>query len=77
MKLGHDENVHPGINTPAIWVIQVYEGVLDYFTPIYIFSVVFVNIKWLVCKRGKIYFVNWETKSVESAPMEMHAHASI
>jgi hypothetical protein len=48
MKPGHDENACPGLNTPAISVIQVSEGVLDNFTPVYIFSFVFANIKVVV-----------------------------
>jgi hypothetical protein len=45
MKPGHDENARLDLNTPTILVIQVFESVLDNFTPIYIFSFAFANIK--------------------------------
>ena len=31
----------------------------------------------MLCKRGKIYLVYWDTKTIESALMEIHAHVSI
>jgi hypothetical protein len=42
------KNVHPSLNTPAIWVIQVSKGVLDNFSYAYIFSFMFANIKVVV-----------------------------
>jgi hypothetical protein len=55
MNLGHDENACPGLNTPTISVIQVYEVILDNFTPIYIFRFSFLNIKLVaVFKRQNL-----------------------
>jgi hypothetical protein len=48
MKLDHDENACPGLNTPTILVIQVCEGFFDNLTPIYIFIFSFANIKVVV-----------------------------
>jgi hypothetical protein len=48
MHAGLHKNAHPGLKTPPIWVIQVVEGVLDNFTPVYIFSFSFSNIKVVV-----------------------------
>ena len=42
------KHAHLGINTPTIWVIQVYEGVLDNFKHVYIILFSFANTKVVV-----------------------------
>jgi hypothetical protein len=57
--------------------VQVVGGVFYPIRPNHVVNFAIENLKRLMCKRGKVFLINWKVKNVLSEKIKKHNQASL